>query len=105
MLKTFPARLGTLSGISDALICLMMLFALILRIAMLIGPVGSDDMNYFHYSQQLLHLERFQTLHHHGGRLFFLTVIGVPAALLGSVHAGAILNVVCYAIRDIVIVL
>jgi hypothetical protein len=95
---------GMLPVLGDATIIFILIVALILRLAFLTGPVGSDDTNYFHYAQRLLHGEGFDTLHHHGGRLFFLTLIGVPAAFFGSVNAGAILGVLLMTIRDLVVV-
>jgi hypothetical protein len=84
-------------------ICLL-LIAPVIRLALLTGPAGSDDLNYFHFSQQLAHLEHFTVLHHHAGRLAFLLFIGVPAALFGSITSGCIVNVLVLSLRDLLVV-
>ena len=84
-------------------ICLL-LVAPVVRLALLTGPTGSDDLNYFHFSQQLAHFEHFTQLHHHAGRLIFLILVGVPAALMGSITSGAILNVLVLSLRDLFVV-
>ncbi len=84
-------------------ICLL-LVAPVIRLGLLTGPAGSDDLNYFHFSQQLAHFEHFTQLHHHAGRLIFLLVVGVPAALMGSITSGAILNVLILSLRDVFVV-
>jgi|GEM_PF-2813005 len=84
-------------------ICLLLL-APVIRLALLTGPSGSDDVNYFHFSQQLSHFEHFTTLHHHAGRLAFLLLVGVPAALFGSITSGAIINVLVLSLRDLLVV-
>lgn len=86
-----------------ATICLL-LIAPIVRLALLTGPTGSDDLNYFHFSQQLAHLEHFTQLHHHAGRLVFLLLVGVPAALMGSITSGAIVSVLALTVRDVLVV-
>ena len=93
-----PAR------VADVIIGALLLVSLIVRLALLTGPAGSDDVNYFHFAQKLLHWEHFTELHHHGGRLVFLAVIGVPAAFFGSIYAGAVANVLLFSARDILIV-
>ena len=94
-------RAYTLAGLST--VCLLLL-APVVRLALLTGPAGSDDLNYFHFSQQLAHLEPFTQLHHHAGRLVFLLLVGVPAALFGSITSGAIVNVVVLSLRDLLVV-
>jgi hypothetical protein len=69
------------------------------------GPIGSDDVAYFHFARNLLHGQPFDTLHHHGGRLAFLAVVGVPAALLDHIHYGALANVLLLSARDVVLTL
>ncbi len=91
-------------GVTDVIIGAILLVSLIVRLALLTGAVGSDDVNYFHFAQKLLHWEQFTEVTHHGGRLVFLVVIGVPAALFGSVYAGAVANVLLLSVRDILIV-
>ena len=86
-----------------ATICLL-LVAPVIRLALLTGPTGSDDLNYFHFSQQLARLEHFTQLHHHAGRLIFLLLVGVPAALMGSITSGAIVNVLILSLRDVLVV-
>lgn len=82
----------------------LLLVAPVIRLALLTGPTGSDDLNYFHFSQQLAHFEHFTQLHHHAGRLIFLIVVGVPAALMGSITSGAIVNVLLLSVRDLFVV-
>lgn len=84
-------------------VCLL-LVAPIVRLALLTGPTGSDDLNYFHFSQHLSHFEHFTQLHHHAGRLVFLLLVGVPAALMGSITSGAIVNVLVLSLRDVLVV-
>ena len=36
--------------------------------------------------------------------LVFLIVVGLPAALLGSIHAGAVVDVFVMSLRDLVVV-
>ncbi|MEO8938477.1 MAG: hypothetical protein ABI277_05810 [Burkholderiaceae bacterium] len=84
-------------------ICLL-LIAPVIRLALLTGPTGSDDLNYFHIGQQLSHFEHFTQLHHHAGRLIFLLLVGVPAALMGSITSGAVLNVLVLSLRDVFVV-
>ena len=82
----------------------LLLIAPVVRLALLTGPTGSDDLNYFHFSQQLAHLEHFTQLHHHASRLIFLLLVGVPAALMGSITSGAIVNVLVLSLRDVLVV-
>ena len=83
---------------------MLLLLGFALRLVLLTGPVGSDDTNYFVFSQKLAHLEHFDRLHHHGGRLAFLALVGVPAALFDSIYFGSFVNVLFYLARDVVVV-
>ena len=85
---------------ADIAMLAMLLIALVVRLAWLIGPLGSDDANYFHFAQLLLHGEPFTQHHHHGGRLAFLVAVGLPAAWAGSVFAGAVVCVLILSLRD-----
>ena len=82
----------------------LLLLAPVMRLALLTGPAGSDDLNYFHFAQRLAHLEHFTQLHHHAGRLAFLLFVGVPAALFGSITSGCIVNVLVLSLRDLLVV-
>ena len=95
---------GSSVRVADVIIGAILLISLIVRLALLIGPVGSDDVSYFHFSQKLLHWEHFTELHHQGGRLVFLAFVGLPAAFFGSIYAGAVTNVLLFSARDILIV-
>ena len=88
---------------ADVVTVTLLCVAPILRIALMTGAVGSDDVSYFHFSQRLLALQHFDELHHHGGRLFFLLLTGLPTAALGSVQAGAIVTIVYLSVRDVVV--
>jgi hypothetical protein len=90
--------------VADVIICAMLLLSLLIRTALLTGPVGSDDLNYFRFAQQLLQWEHFSELHHHGGRLVFLALIGLPAAAFDSIYAGVAANIAMLSVRDILIV-
>lgn len=90
--------------VADVIIGAILLVSLIVRLALLTGPAGSDDLSYYHFAQKLLHWENFTELHHHGGRLMFLAVIGLPAAFFGSIYAGAVASVLLLSARDILIV-
>ena len=90
---------------SDLVTAALLALAPVLRLALLTGPTGSDDVNYFHFAQRLLHFEHFEQLHHHGGRLFFLILAGIPAAVAGSIAAGAVASVIFASARDILVVL
>jgi len=95
---------GSSLQVADVVTGGLLLLSLVIRLALLIGPVGSDDLNYFHYAQKLLHWDEFSELHHHGGRLVFLAIIGLPAAAVGSIFAGAVANVLMLSARDIFVV-
>jgi hypothetical protein len=90
--------------VADVIVCAMLLLSLLIRLALLTGPVGSDDLNYFRFAQQLLHWEHFSELNHHGGRLVFLALIGLPAAAFDSIYAGVAANIAMLSVRDILIV-
>ena len=90
--------------VADVIVCAMLLLSLLIRTALLTGPVGSDDLNYFRFAQQLLQWEHFSELHHHGGRLVFLALIGLPAAAFDSIYAGVAANIAMLSVRDILIV-
>lgn len=90
--------------VADVIICAMLLLSLLIRTALLTGPVGSDDLNYFRFAQQLLQWEHFSELNHHGGRLVFLALIGLPAAIFDSIYAGVAANIALLSVRDILIV-
>ncbi len=90
--------------VADVIICAMLILSLLIRVALLTGPVGSDDLNYFRFAQQLLNWEHFSELHHHGGRLVFLALIGLPAAAFDSIYAGVAANIAMLSVRDILIV-
>lgn len=85
-------------------IALLVLLGFALRLTLLTGPVGSDDTNYFVFAQKLANLEHFDRLHHHGGRLVFLLLIGVPAALFDSIYFGSFVNVLLYLARDVFVI-
>lgn len=82
----------------------LILLGLFARIALITGPLGSDDANYFHFAEKLLRWQPFGELQHQGGRLAFLALIGMPAVELGSIRAGAMVNILILSIRDIGIV-
>lgn len=90
--------------VADVIICAMLILSLLIRVALLTGPVGSDDLNYLRFAQQLLNWEHFSELHHHGGRLVFLALIGLPAAAFDSIYAGVAANIAMLSVRDILIV-
>lgn len=96
---------GTLAVGLPGLTAALLLLGLAIRLSLVIGPVGTDDLNYFRFSQLLWHGEHFSELHHHGGRLVFLLLAGIPAVVLGSVHAGAVVCVFWLSLRDLIIVL
>lgn len=85
--------------VAVALLCV----APLIRLALMPGPVGSDDVSYFHFSQRLLEVRPFDELHHHGGRLFFLILAGLPAALWGSIEAGGIVSILFMSLRDVLV--
>lgn len=87
----------------DYLTVALLAIAPVLRLAFLTGPVGSDDINYFHFAQRLVELQPFDELHHHGGRLVFLLLVGIPAALAGSIQAGAVASVFFLCLRDVLV--
>ena len=98
------ASQGESLRVADVILCAMLLLSVLIRTALLTGPVGSDDVNYFRFAQHLLHWEHFTELHHHGGRLVFLTLIGLPAAAFDSIYAGIAANIALLSVRDILIV-
>lgn len=95
-----------LCGTEDnILIAFILFFGLALRAVLFRGPGASDDINYFYFSELLFANHHFDYLHHHGGRLFFLTVIGYPAFLFKSITAGAVANLILLSVRDLIVVL
>ena len=83
----------------------MLAISLVIRLALLIGPTGADDPDYMRFAERLLHWEHFNVLHHHGGRLVFLVVVGLPAAISGSVYGGALASLLLLSLRDVGVVL
>ena len=90
---------------NNILIVFILLFGLALRTMLFRGPGASDDINYLYFSELLFTNQPFDYLHHHGGRLFFLTVIGYPAFLFKSITAGAVANLILLSARDLIVVL
>jgi len=81
-----------------------------LRLVFYTGPIGSDDVSYFHFAQKLLLGESFNDLKppnllHQGGRLAFVAIIAVPAAWLDHIHFGVFANLLLFAVRDMVLTL
>lgn len=86
-------------------IAVLLVSGFFLRLLFYTGPVGSDDVNYFHFAHKLLNGQPFDTVHHHGGRLAFLAIVGVSAALFDHIHYGAVANVLLLSARDVVLTL
>lgn len=81
-----------------------------LRLLFYTGPIGSDDVSYFHFAQRLVLGQPLGDvkpgdLLHHGGRLAFLAVVGLPAAWLDHIHYGIFVNVLLFTARDVVLTL
>ena len=79
-----------------------------LRLLFYTGPIGSDDLSYFHFADKLLRGQSFaeadpEDLAHQGGRLVFVALVGVPAAWLGHVDFGAFANILLVTVRDVVL--
>ena len=86
----------------DLLTTALLASAPILRLALMIGPVGSDDLTYLHAAKQLAGLHSLE-LHHEVGRLWFLLLVGLPAVIGGSIQIGAITSVFILSLRDVVV--
>lgn len=95
------APLARADVVAVALLCV----APLIRLALMTGPVGSDDINYFHFAQRVLAFEHFSELSHQGGRLMFLVLAGIPATLFDSIVAGAVANIVFMSLRDVLVTL
>lgn len=100
-----PASARTTVARADVVAVALLCMAPVIRLALMTGPVGSDDINYFHFARLLFAFEHFPELSHQGGRLFFLLLAGFPATLFGSITAGAMANIVFMSLRDVLVTL
>lgn len=87
-----------------AVICSFLTAGLILKIVFISGPLGSDDLNYFRFAEQILETFNLDTYHHHAGRLVFLVMSGFPAVLMGELYYGALANVIYCLITEILVI-
>lgn len=95
--------IGTANYRFDLLTVAFLALAPILRLALVTGPVGSDDLGYFHAATQLAGLHRLPEVNHEMGRLWFLLLVGLPAVIGGSIRIGAITSVLILSVRDVVV--
>jgi hypothetical protein len=112
---TRDTRDHTVGGVSDTdrsrinvAITVLLTSGFFLRLLFYTGPIGSDDLSYFHFAQKLLLGQSFAgadpfDLPHQGGRLAFLALVGVPAVWFGHIAFGAFANVLLLTVRDVVL--
>lgn len=74
-----------------------------LRMLFFNGLVGSDDLSYFKFSEQLLNSLSISASDLAASRLTFLVLVGFPGALGGNLFFSALVNVVYATLLDIIV--
>ena len=71
----------------------LLIGGLALRLIFFAGPIGSDDSNYYMYSEQLLNGRLEGSAHHHASRMLFMLLLGIPTVLSHSLYTGCMLSI------------
>jgi hypothetical protein len=78
--------------------------AFVTKVALISGPLGSDDLRYLGFTEELYGTFHLETLDHAASRLAFLVLAGLPAAATGKLYFGALAGVVYSTITEVIIV-